>query len=377
MENGKTILIIDDEPSLLLGLSAVMRRHGYQVISASNGADGLALARAMQPDLILSDVMMPPPNGFEVRKLLSHDPQLDTIPFIFLTARSESSDRIQGIRQGADDYITKPFQPDELLARVEAIFRRIDAEQARGREQMKKSAAEEMEKLRHEILQNIHHEIRTPLTNIIMPLQLAVSQKFEDPAQQIEFINMALSNLDRLESLVNDFIILTNIDQNLLNTFRQPIDPQIHLVKTIQKRFERYAFKNLELVFDLQVAEAIRAPRAEFIHAVIHLVDNAFKFSPPGGKVSVSIHATGDGGVTIQISDQGPGIPQHLREKVFERFYQVSQGDSREYEGLGVGLTIARSVASVNGGTVQFIPCPSGLCLEMCIPPEQKETAHA
>ncbi|HEX7555845.1 MAG TPA: response regulator [Leptolinea sp.] len=239
MENGKTILIIDDEPSLLLGLSAMMRRHGYQVISASNGTDGLAMARAMTPDLILSDVMMPPPNGFEVRKLLSHEPHLGTIPFIFLTARSESSDRIQGIRQGADDYITKPFQPDELLARVEAIFRRIEAEQARGREQMKKSAAEEMEKLRHEILQNIHHELRTPLTNIIMPLQLAVSQKFENPAQQIEFINMALSNLDRLESLVNDFIILTNIDQNLLNTFRQPIDPQIHLIKAIQKRFER------------------------------------------------------------------------------------------------------------------------------------------
>jgi signal transduction histidine kinase len=377
MENGKTILIIDDEPSLLLGLSAIMRRNGYQVISASNGTDGLALARAMSPDLILSDVMMPPPNGFEVRKLLSQDTNLSSIPFIFLTARSEASDRIQGIRQGADDYITKPFQPDELLARVEAIFRRIEAERARGREQMKKSAAEDMEKLKHEILQNIHHEIRTPLTNIIMPLQLAVSQKFEDPTQQIEFINMALSNLDRLESLVNDFIILTNIDQNLLNTFRQPVDPQIHLIKSIQKRFERYTEKKLELVFDVQVNEEIRAPRAEFIQSVVHLADNAFKFSPLGGKVEVSIHSTSGGGVTVRISDRGPGIPPHLTEKVFERFYQVSQGDSREYEGLGVGLTIARAVATVNGGTVQIIPSTDGFCVEISIPSEQKETAHA
>ncbi len=377
MENSKTILIIDDEPSLLVGLSAMMRRHGYQVISASNGNDGLALARAMQPDLILSDIMMPPPNGFEVKKILSQEPEMAGIPFIYLTARSEVSDRIRGIRHGADDYITKPFKTEELLVRIEAIFRRVEAEQARGREQMKQSAAEEMDKLRREILQNIHHEIRTPLTNIVMPLQLAVSQKFEDPAQQIEFIKVALSNLDRLESLVSDFIILTNIDQNQLNNFRQSIDPQLHLVNTINKRLERYKDKKLELIFELQTQDPIRAPRAEFIHAVIHLTDNAFKFSPPGGEIKVIIISTGSGGVTVQVCDQGPGIPKHLMEKVFDRFYQISQGDSREYEGLGVGLTIARSVANLNGGKVEFIPCASGFCVELQIPPEETEAPDA
>ncbi len=377
MEHGKTILIIDDEPSLLVGLSAMLRRNGYQIISANNGADGLALARAMQPDLILSDVMMPPPNGFEVRKLLSQEPELASIPFIFLTARSKASDRIQGIRQGADDYITKPFQSEELLVRIEAIFRRIAAEQARGREQIKQIAAEEMDKLRREILQNIHHEIRTPLTNIIMPLQLAVSHKYTDPAQQIEFIKVALSNLDRLESLVNDFIILTNIDQGQLNTFQQVIDPQLHLVKPITKRLERYREKNINLSFDLQINDAINLPRAEFMHAVIHLVDNAFKFSPPAGEVKVSIHSSAAKGITIQVSDQGPGIPSHLMEKVFERFYQISQGDSREYEGLGVGLTIAKAIATINGGSIKFIPQKSGLCVEMLIPPSQKEAPNA
>ncbi len=373
MENGKTILIIDDEPSLLVGLSAMMRRHGYQVISASNGADGLALARAMLPDLILSDVMMPAPNGFEVRKILSQEPELSAIPFIFLTARGKVTDRIHGIRQGADDYITKPFQTEELLARIEAIFRRIETEQARGREQIKQSAAIEMDKLRREILQNIHHEFRTPLTNIIMPLQLAVSQKYKDPNQQIEFIKVALSNLDRLESLVTDFIILTNIDQNQLNTFRQNIDPQIHLINPINKRLERYHEKNIKLVIDLKVEDEMLAPRAEFIHSIIHLVDNAFKFSPKEGQVKVLIQSANGSGIKIQISDNGPGIPKQLKEKVFERFYQISQGDSREYEGLGVGLTIARAVALINGGTIEFIPCESGLSVEIRIPPEPKE----
>ncbi|HEX7555844.1 MAG TPA: sensor histidine kinase [Leptolinea sp.] len=127
----------------------------------------------------------------------------------------------------------------------------------------------------------------------------------------------------------------------------------------------------------MQANEEIRAPRAEFIQSVVHLADNAFKFSLPGGKVEVSIHSTGGGGVTVRISDQGPGIPQQFTEKVFERFYQVSQGDSREYEGLGVGLTIARAVAIVNGGTVRIIPCTARFCVEICIPSEQMKAAHA
>ena len=131
-----TILVIDDEPNLLIGVSALLKRHGYLVVMANNGNDGLDLARSSQPDLILSDVMMPPPDGFEVRRQLENDPELATIPFIFLTAKTSADDRISGIREGADDYITKPFNPDELLARIETVFRRVKAEQARVREEM-------------------------------------------------------------------------------------------------------------------------------------------------------------------------------------------------------------------------------------------------
>jgi signal transduction histidine kinase len=369
MATGKTILIIDDEPALLMGLSAIMRRNGYQVIAANNGSEGFSLAREKLPDLILSDVMMPPPNGFEVRKMLSKDPRLATIPFIFLTARSEANDRIQGIRDGADDYITKPFQTEELLVRIEAVFRRIEAEQERGRAQMKQIAADEMERLRREILQNINHELRTPLTNVIMPLQMAVSQKFDNPDEQIIFIRVALSNLERLEALTTDFIILTNLDQNNVNNFRQPIDSEMHLIKPIRKRFERYAEKNINLVIDAQSGDEIRAPRLEFIHSVLHLIDNAFKFSPQDGEVDIFIQPIGAGGVLIRIRDEGVGIPPDLEEKVFERYYQVSQGDSRAYGGLGVGLTIARAVARANGGDVEFMRIPSGCCVQLRLPP--------
>ena len=126
MNQKPTILIIDDEPGLLMGLAATIKRSGYGVITAEDGEKGLQKAKETLPDLILCDIMMPPPNGFELRKLMSLDPKLASIPFIFLTARTDPMDKINGLKEGADDYITKPFVTDELLARIEAVLRRVN-----------------------------------------------------------------------------------------------------------------------------------------------------------------------------------------------------------------------------------------------------------
>lgn len=368
MEDKPTILIVDDEPALLLGLAATIKRHGYHVITAANGHDGLQKAKEVLPDLILSDVMMPPPNGFELRRMMSLDSDLASIPFIFLTARSNLEDRVSGMREGADDYITKPFATEELLARIEAVFRRVKTEQARGREQMKALAEQDMNKLRHEILQNFHHELRTPLSNILMPLELVANNKFSNPEEQSKFINIALSNADRLESLVTDLILLSNIDQGNLNTIRQPIDVDMHILAPIRKRLERYQSKELELITDIREQGKIIAPRREFIHALVHLMDNAFKFSPEKGQVSLTVRPGSNGGVNILVQDEGPGIPPELREKVFERFYQASQGDRREYEGLGVGLTIARAVFRSLNGNIEILDSPKGCLIRAFLP---------
>ena len=117
------ILIIDDEPALLLGLAAKIRRRGYEVVTAADGSEGLQKARECLPDLIISDVMMPAPDGFELRRLMSQDTALASIPFIFLTARAGVDDRVSGLKDGADDYVTKPFGMEELLARMRTALR--------------------------------------------------------------------------------------------------------------------------------------------------------------------------------------------------------------------------------------------------------------
>ena len=371
MDDGKVpvILVIDDEPAIRLGIVVAIRRHGLQVIEAADGREGLEKAKQCLPDVIVSDVMMPPPDGFELKHLLDADPQTASIPFIFLTARSGKEDRIAGIRDGADDYIAKPFGMEELLARLDALLRRVQTEQKRGRAQMAEIARQDMDKLRSEILQNFHHELRTPLMNIVTPLELAVNNKFDDPELQSNFLRTALSNVDRLESLVSDIIILSNIDMGNLNSIRQPIDMNVHILNPIHKRLERYKYKELNFTHHAGGEGEIKAARREFMQAVLHLVDNAFKFSPQNGHVDLTIETGVNGGVKIAVLDDGPGIPLELREKVFEKFYQVSQGNTRQHDGLGVGLTIARAVLRHMGGDVTVADSPKG-CLMLAELPD-------
>ncbi len=118
------VLLIDDELSLLTVLSNILKRSGYDVITAANGNKGIDQAKQQLPDIIICDVMMPFPNGFRVRETLSENPETASIPFIFLTARTAKGDTIYALKSGADDYITKPFDRGELLARIEAVLRR-------------------------------------------------------------------------------------------------------------------------------------------------------------------------------------------------------------------------------------------------------------
>jgi signal transduction histidine kinase len=375
VDEKKTILVVDDEPAIRLGLAATIRRYGYNVVTAVNGDDGFIKARQSMPDLILSDVMMPDLNGFEMRQQMSEDPLLAPIPFIFLTARTSNEDRVAGIRNGADDYVTKPFVTEELMARIEAVLRRVETEQARGREQVKQAARDEMEKLRRDVLQNFSHELRTPLGNVMMSLDVVVNNKFTTPEEQNEFLRVAHSSADRLESLVADIILLSDIDQNNLNLMRQTIDVEHHILSPIKRRLVRYSAKGLNFAQNIDLTWTIKAPRREFAQAVVHLVDNAFKFSPEGGTVKLTVKPSEKGGVLITIQDEGFGVPVNLREKIFERFYQVSQGDDREYQGLGVGLTIARAVFSGLGGDVKILDSESGCYVLATLPDLRPEDA--
>lgn len=361
-EPGTVILIVEDESAIRMGLSAAMTRKGYRIITAENGNDAIEKAEENHPDLIISDVLMPVLDGFEMKKKLDTNPVLASIPLIYLTARTAVEDRVLGIRGGADDYVAKPFDIEELAARVEAVLRRVHVEQAR------KFGQSDLEKLRRELIQNFHHEIRTPLSNVMMFLEIVATHKFESLEEQKEFIRIARSSGERLESLISDIILLTDLDQGEINNVRQTINPELHILQPIRRRLAIYESKALNFVPVFSIPKEIRAPRSEFARALLHLAENAFKFSPFEGTVLLKITSSENGGATITIEDQGPGIPLALREKVFDRYFQISQGVTREYQGLGLGLTIARAVFRSMRGDVNILDSAQGCCIQAFIP---------
>lgn len=362
------VLLIDDEASLLFGLSVIMKREGYEVITAKDGSDGFQKAQSENPDIIISDVMMPSPNGFELREMLNQNEATNRIPFIFLTAKVEQEDKIRGIVGGADDYITKPFDRRELVARVESILRRSRIEQEQGKIAANLAAQEELEKLKKEIMQNVRHELRTPLVNVMLPLELAISNKFNEPVDQVNFINTALTNVERLQSMVEDFILLAETDNGALNTLGQEINFKTIIVPAINKRVLFYKDKHLNLEIINSVNDEFLGPRNEVKRAILHLIDNACKFSSPGGRITLEATRSEQDELTIIVSDQGPGIPASEHDLVFNKFYQISQGSSRKYEGLGVGLTIARAIARSLGGDVEILESTSGTKVSFHIP---------
>jgi len=204
-------------------------------------------------------------------------------------------------------------------------------------------------------------------------LELIVNNKFENPKEQIEFIKTALSSVERLESVVADFTLLNNIDGGSLNRIRQTIDLRNHIFLPIQKRMERYKAKGLQLIHEFRGHGNIAAPRRELSHAIVHLIDNACKFSPDLAAIKLTIEANGDGGAVFDVEDSGSGIPQEDYEKVFERFYQISRGDAREYGGLGVGLFISRAVFSNLRGRVTILPSSCGCRVRAILPPLEAE----
>lgn len=362
----KKMLLIDDETKLLLGLKAVMTREGYEVISAHDGNEGVRLAREHIPDIIICDVMMPAPNGFQLKKILSNDMLTAQIPFIFLTARTLEADKIAGLKQGADDYVTKPFNTDELIARVEAIFRRNEI----GRQDGLKDQESNLEKVRRNISSNLGHEFRTPLTIILANLDLAIREKFKGRTDDLDwYLETSMNSAQKLSMLVDDLILLNDLDLAKINTMRRPINLDFHFKSPIQEVLARYTQKNLDVQITIEDGTILHAPDLEFSHAVAHLVDNAFKFSPEGARITIHLGKNGIGGCVLTIENEGSFIAPELREKVFERYFQIYQGDDRPYNGLGVGLTIVRAIVEACRGSVKILDSEIGCKVQLIYPP--------
>lgn len=343
------LLVVEDDLALLHGLCDILELSGYQVQTARNGLEGLeALRQGAQPDLILSDIDMPRMNGYEFLEQLRATPEWVQIPFIFLSAKGERTDVRHGKALGADDYLTKPFETEDLLVTIESKIQR--------RAQLAAAHDRELTSLKQTILSTLSHEFRTPLTYITTHAEL-VKDKDLSSEEFKEFMHSVRAGSARLQRLVEDFMLLVVLQSGeAQQTFDRRRERLSVLPLLLQKALAdvepQAAARQVQLVEAFPATlPPIWADREYLLDAVKRLLDNAIKFSKPaGGTVQVAAQAEPTQ-VLIHIQDNGPGIREADLNKIFDVFTQIDRA-KMEQQGTGSGLAIASGMVRLHGGSL-------------------------
>ena len=343
------ILVVDDDPGVLFTISASLRRAGYAVHTAERGMEALGKLESVSPDLVILDVMMPEMSGWEVCQRIRKD---SGVPIIMLTAIRQEDAVVQGLDLGADEYLIKPVRIKELRARVEAVLRRTRRE--------RQAALGEVETLKQNIMGAMSHELRTPVAAILTALDLVLTRAFHDDVdQQRQFIANAQQNAESLRHLIDDLLVVAQLDEGM-SILRRPLSVRAELDRLVRSEQSQAQARSIRVVCSCPKDLTVNADPAKIQLALRHLLENALKFSPEGGKVTVAAQSSSGGGVAIAFSDEGPGIDPVLHERVFEPFYQANVNHERtgHHDGLGVGLTIARAISRSHGGDVTVVSAP-------------------
>ncbi len=308
----------------------------FRVIEAGDGAQALRFIRQHQPDVVLSDLMMPEMDGLELCAELKADPTLCTIPFVLLTARADIDTRLSGFEKGADDYLMKPFHLEELRARLNAQLRlRKLAMQMAQREKLAALGA---------VVAGVAHEIRNPLNGIINALEPLKDLMPDASPEMIELIDLAIQSSKRVE-FVSDQLLNqgragegTRGDVNLTDNVRLALQLLSHKVG-----------EGVELMSELTPSESVNViGEAGALHQVwVNLIDNAIHAASPSGLVTVRITRT-NGHATVEVSDSGRGIEPRLLKRIWDPFFTTKDVGA----GTGLGLAIVREIIEKHGGQI-------------------------
>ncbi len=347
-----TILVVEDNAIMLDGIRDILEMADYRVISALDGQEALELLQQNSPALIVSDIMMPRMDGYQFFSAVRANPQWFSIPFIFLTAKDQRIDVRLGKQLGADDYLTKPFEPEDLLVAVSAKLERTAA--------LKAITEAEMAKLKHNILNTLSHEFRTPLTYVHGYLDLILEEGPDQLSVEElgDFLQRMKKGSDRLRQLVDDFIFLVMLETgDALEKFRWKRQYFTELGQLIADVIDQQRAKaqTRHVQLELDVAPALPGTllHAKYIQdALRRLIDNAIKFSKEtGGHVIVRATAD-DEWIYLTVQDEGIGIAAQDIPHLFKRLHQINR-ELLEQRGIGAGLSIVKGIVELHNGQIQ------------------------
>ena len=327
---GDEVLVVDDNADMRRYLAELLSVH-WRVRVASDGEMALEAIRERAPDLVVTDVMMPRLDGFELLAAIRSDPALAQIPVVVLSARAAEEAAAQGLEAGADDYVVKPFSAAQLTARV-----RANLELSRMRSKL---AAE---RSRAELLAGVSHEMQTPLAIVLGALSQLRDDGLSGDDRRL-LLDRSLARGRHLRLLVQQFLDHASIEAGEPVVVQIEAVPLRAMVDDVLSITDQRGRADVDIDGELQVA----ADRDRIAQIVANLVGNALRYSD--GEVRIRAQREGDH-VVLSVADDGKGLSATERERVFERFYRGEA--ARGSRGAGLGLYVSRVLAEAQGGTL-------------------------
>jgi two-component system, sensor histidine kinase and response regulator len=340
------LLVVDDVATnidILLGALS----EDYIVRVATDGADALDSVKRAIPDLILMDVMMPGMDGFEVCRRLKDDPTTHDIPIIFITALNDTIDKVKGFSVGGVDYVTKPFQPDEVRARVDA---HLEINRQKYKLQQSYDKLRETEIQRDSLVHMIVHDMRSPLFVILGNLEIAEMKPLPDGMATC--IGRAMSASYLLMEMISTLLDVSKMEAGQMTLEFSEVYMRDMVMETIQMLEPLQGQRRLTLTAPEEM-EAITGDTRLIRRVLQNLIGNALKFTDKDkGIITVCIEIATKDKMRVSVVDNGGGIPLEYREKVFDKFCQVATHKQGQGHSTGLGLTFCKLAVEAHGGRI-------------------------
>lgn len=341
------ILIVDDVMSNVLLLKILLTNEKFQVCTANCGNACIEQARKEHPDLILLDVMMPDINGFDTAVIMKKDDELKDIPIIFLTALNTPQDLVKGFQVGASDFLTKPFNKEELVMRVMQQISLVAAKRIIERQNRELKATLNN---RDKMYSVIAHDLRSPMASIRMVLNLVVQSTSADSVgpELYTLLDQANRESEEVHDLLDNLLKWTKSQTGRLNVVLQDLDLN-DIIPGVVEIFEMIA-QTKHITLDLQKTEAplkVKADNDMMKTVLRNFMSNAIKFSPENSTIQILMANEGDF-ARVSVKDEGVGIAADRIDTIFHKG-ETTYGTGGE-EGSGLGLQLCQDFARKNGG---------------------------
>jgi signal transduction histidine kinase len=374
------VLHIEDDPNNRRLVEKLLGAAGHEVVDAEGGVEGIRLAQEISPDLVLVDINIPDLDGYEVTLRLRGMPSLQDVPIVAITAEA---DRESTLAVGCDGFIAKPINAgrfaqtvddflqghreaaqevtDKLLReRTQKIVERLEKKILELSETNQR--LEDVARLRREFLQNVSHELATPMTPVVGYLRLLLNEELGPLTDlQRKCLSSVESSTQRLRSVVDTLLDVSSLESGRMHYYTRDYDFRDVASKALDMSRQKLEAQDVTLIERIpdESLPALGDPD-KLLRAMVHVLDNASKFTPTGGEVAVEVRVVNGSQLLFAVADSGPGVaPAHIA-RIMEPFYQVDGSNTREHGGVGLGLAFARRVTEALGGSLEISSPPAG-----------------